>query len=109
MTTFTNGPAASATLWLKRAPLFLRVTKGPTGEFDALDQLSDTPKADEAIFAYRRVGRSGSVHINARKNGRHCGGFFTTATYEIVPIQPDDATMRDTAKWREWCVEHKPT
>lgn len=102
MTTFTDGPAAGTTLSLRRAPLFLRVVRGPGG-IDGLDQLDDRPAIDEELFAYRKVEDRGMVHINARdKRGRHCGGFFAMATYQFVDAQPDDSTMRTNMKWAAW-------
>lgn len=105
MTKFTNGPAAGVVLSLRRAPLFLRVTKERYSDkplWDALDQLSDEPKPSEDLIAYARTSFDGHVHIRRdRKAGG--SGFFAMATYALVEQQPDDATMRDAAKWREWC------
>jgi hypothetical protein len=99
MTTFENGPAAGQTLMLKRCPVFLRVVRNSSGEVDALDQLDDEPAADEAIFAYRTDGTTGTVHIR-KKFG---GGFYPIADYRIVENQPSDEIMRSSQKWAEWC------
>ncbi len=116
MTNFLDGPAAGITLMLRRAPLFLRVTydktfasavckKGRT-EWDALDMLDDTPAAHEFLYAYRREGNAGSVHIDGRdsKTGRRFGRTYTTAEYVLVQEQPDDETMRSAEKWQAWCT-----
>src|ERR1700730_5412825 len=103
MAKFTNGPAANVMLNIRRAPLFLRVVRDTKGQWDALDQLSDTPEYDETIYAYRLTSNDGMIHINSRdrKTGSHTGGFFVLATYEVVDPQPDDATMRSNKKWSE--------
>lgn len=100
MTIFNGGPANGKTMMLKRAPLYLRVTQAGV-KFDALDQLEDTPRPAEKVFAYYRVKDAGSVHIHAR---RGAGGFYTLATYALLDPQPTDAQMRTNAAWREWCV-----
>lgn len=101
MTKFTNGPADGVVLSLRRAPLYLRVTKQRYGDkWDALDQLYDTPTIHEDLYAYRKVSDDGTVHLKVSK-GR--GGFFAMATYEFIEPQPDDRTMRVTEQWRWWC------
>lgn len=110
MTTFIGGPAKETTLWLRRAPIFLRVVigPGPASAIDALDQLNDEPRYDESIVVYRKAEDRGTVHINSRdKRGRHTGGLFVSAVYRMVEMQPADATMRNTAKWREWCEANR--
>jgi hypothetical protein len=103
MTTFSNGPAAGQVLNLRRAPLFLRLVQDLAGAWDALDQLHDTPRPDETIVVYRLVSNDGPIHLNMRgRQGRRCGGTFQRATYAVVEEQPDDATLRTTASWRQW-------
>ncbi len=97
MIKFLDGPAISASLMLRRAPKFLRVVRDGKGKFDALDQLNDKPRWGETLFAYRRIGCPGRIHINP-------GGYFAMATYKMVEPQPDEATMLSTASWREWCL-----
>jgi hypothetical protein len=99
MTTFTNGPAKGRHLMLKRTPIFLRVTEAG-GKWDALNEPEDTPLPEEKLHAYRLAGMPGQCHVNI-SGGR--GGFFALAEYELVAIQPDDATMRDAAAWSRWC------
>jgi len=103
MTRFSDGPAAGHTLRLRRAPIYLRVTRDPAGGIDALDQAGDRPCPDEALFAYRQQSYDGSVHINSwDSQGRRTGGFFPMATYALIDPQPDEATMRSLASWQEW-------
>ncbi len=100
MTTFEDGPAKGQHLQLHRAVKFLRVVINGAGKVDALDHPEDVPLADEKLIAYQVVGTPGMCHI-LNSGGR--GGFFAIATYQVVPFQPDDETMRDTARWRNWC------
>jgi hypothetical protein len=103
MTIFNGGPASGKVMNLRRAPLFLRVTE-TGGKYDALDQLSDAPRPEEKLFAYRRVGEPGAIHIRARGGG---GGFFALATYLLVTPQPADEAMRTATAWQAWCVARK--
>lgn len=104
MIRFADGPAAEQLLMLRRAPLFLRVVFD-TGnqQWDALDQLADRPAAGEAIWVYRREGEPNVCRLDWTVKGRRVGGRFASATYRVVAEQPDDATMRDTQLWRQWC------
>lgn len=107
MITFIDGPAQGKTLELHRTPIMLRVVKSTlTGEWDALDQLDDTPKASEEIHVYRmRPGSSGTVHVDYRdaKTGRRRGSWMKYAEYTLWPEQPADAIVRTNERWREWC------
>jgi hypothetical protein len=103
MTTFQDGPAKGQTLMLHRACKFLRVVSA-LGKWDALDQQKDTPRANEKIHAYQLVGYPFMVHINL---GGGRGGFYASATYREVILQPEDATMRDASLWREWCEQNQ--
>lgn len=103
MTRFLDGPAMGTTLFLRRAPHYLRVVQGPDGPtapgtVDALDQLDDTPSASERITAYEMVGEPGYMHVRMRKGG----GVYRGGTYRMVAEQPDDATLRDAGLWRAW-------
>lgn len=104
MTRFTDGPAAGKTLCLRRAPVFLRVVIDGE-DIDALDQLDDKPEPNEKLYVYIRDGDAGSVHIDGRdpKTGKRFGRWMMTAKYKLYATQPDDATLRDFAKWSEWC------
>jgi hypothetical protein len=99
VTDFIGGPAAGKTLLLHRQPIYLRVVVNSAGEVDALDQLDDSPSADESLYAYRLKERRGSVHIN---RGRKGGGWFEVATYELIEAQPTDQVMRSSERWAEW-------
>lgn len=97
MTKFLDGPAEGVVLALKRAPLLLRVTRSPAGEWDALDQLNDTPNADETLVAYHLVSGPCMVHVNM---GRRGCGWYQLGEYRVVATQPTDAEMRTTVAWR---------
>ena len=101
MIRFLNGPAMGKTLMLKRAPRFLRVVQGNDGEFDALDQVDDSPRDDERIVVYEIKGKPAMVHLNM---GRKGGGWYPVAEYLIVPEQPEDAKVRSTPAWQAWCL-----
>lgn len=99
MITFMDGPAAMQSLWLKRAPLFLRVVETPGGNFDALDRLHDTPASDERIHVYLREGEAQLCHIRA--TGR--SGWYQMASYVLHADQPGEG-VRDTEDWRRWVL-----
>ena len=101
---FTDGPAAGRTLMLRRGPLYLRVTFDVNRlKWDALDQVTDTPNAPEAVFVYRRVGEPSAAFIDWTEHGKRRGGCFAVASYAVVAEQPADDVMRDTEKWQAWC------
>jgi hypothetical protein len=104
MLKFLDGPAAVVGngLLIRRAPLHLRAVRVPGGNWDALDQLDDEPQPDEAVFAYRQVRSRGTVHV--RQAGRGNSGFFVMAEYALVEPQPAEDVLRDTSKWRAWCL-----
>lgn len=102
MTQFIDGPAAGETLFLKRAPEFLRAVRNARGEWDALDQLGDTPASDETIVVYQLDGPTGWCHIN---RGRHGSGMFVTAQYRVLDPQPADDEVRSTTAWRTWAQD----
>lgn len=106
MTTKFNGPASGIRLTLRRAPLFLRLVLDAAGKWDALDQPDDEPGPSEEIHAYRKVSDDGGgfMDYTDRATGRRKGFAFQSATYAFVDPQPDDATLRDTEKWRAWCL-----
>lgn len=104
MSNFLNGPAAGVTLSLGRSPYFLRVVMSPAGKWDALDQLEDTPAADEQIHVYRIASEPAVAHIDGRdpKTGKRYGRWLSVADYVLHDEQPDDRSARDTAAWRKW-------
>lgn len=99
MTTFEGGPAAGVTLMLRRAPIYLRVTRSAEG-FDALDLLKDEPAEGEELFAYKLAGKPGAVHIDFT---RRSSAWFTVARYVWVAEQPAQEVMRSRSRWRAWC------
>lgn len=106
MTKFIDGPAAGVTLWLKRAPVFLRAVRSTEGAWDALDQIDDTPTTGESIVVYKLHGEPTWCHINARsKHGERQGGIFQGGEYRVVDSQPKDERVRETASWRAWVAE----
>ncbi len=106
MTKFTDGPAAGLVLSLRRAPIFIRVVVDQRGEMDALDQLDDTAKPGEKIYAYELAEKSpGHVHLN-RGGGK--SGYYAMATYRFLPEQPRDDEMRTTDAWRAWTNARGP-
>lgn len=107
MITFLDGPAKGQTLALKRAPRFLRVTRTRGGTFDALDQLEDTPLERETMFAYEIAEYQGTYHLLCGRGSKTASGFYQQGAYRFFPRQPDDATMRDTGLWRQWCLAQK--
>lgn len=116
MTTFVDGPAKGKTMNLRRAVVFLRVTRKrfalemqpephtKADQFDALDQPEDTPADGEELFCYLNTGkRNGACHMRFGGKDKHRSGFYVMAEYALYPDQPPDAIMRDNARWREWC------
>lgn len=105
MTTFLDGPAEGMALMLRRAPRYLRVTATRHAdhlEWDALDQLEDQPRPGETLYAYEIEGEAGVCHIYRRGGG---SGWYAHAQYRwLADEQPDDATMRDSIAWRQWCL-----
>jgi hypothetical protein len=108
MIRFLDGPAEGKTLELRRAPVLLRVAiDGET--VDALDQLSDTPRDTETLYVYRLEGKASSYHLLVRgPKARERGGWWAYAEYVSVPMdeQPDQETLQDTERWREWATDY---
>jgi hypothetical protein len=103
MNTFIDGPAEGKTLRFERAPKYLRAVIDPDGKVDVLNEPSDEPRPDEAIFAYVAVRNRGTAHINSRDaRGRNTSGWTAMVEYRFIPDQPDDATLRDRALWCAW-------
>lgn len=91
-----DGPAQGVSLSLRRAPILLRVVRGPRGRWDALDQLDDVPRPGESIHVYRLVpGTRSFMCIRP-------GGCFEHGDYTHVSDAPAEETLRDTDRWRAW-------
>ena len=99
-----DGPC-QGDIMVKRAPVFLRAVLGPRGKIDVLDQLDDTPAADEKVFVYRREGDSNQMHIYARgKGGKALTGWWPFANYKHLP-DVDGEQLRDNAKWQAYVTQ----
>jgi hypothetical protein len=102
-----GGPADGVALVLKRAPLFLRVVYSEAkDDFDALDQLDDTPKSNETIYVYRRrAGAATYAFIDWHDGRGRKGARCAIAEYQFIEQQPGDAHTRGTNAWRRWCLD----
>jgi hypothetical protein len=105
MTKLVGGPAAGVSLSLSRAPMFLRVVRSITQEWDALDLLDDRPSVSEDVFVYKLESHEGTVHVDGRdkKTGKRFSKWLVSATYNFFQYQPTEEELRDTNKWRLWC------
>lgn len=109
MITFRDGPARGQVLQLKRAPRLLRVVCSKSGEWDALDQLGDTPAAGESITVYQLDPSTVSrYHLlcGRGKGGRNASGWYLRAEYFVLSEQPADEQVRDNAAWQAWATQH---
>lgn len=96
---------------VKRAPMYLRAVRNrgatkavPGSGMDVLDQLDDTPDADEDIYVYRiRSGTEGHVHLNMGSRGT---GFYALGEYDFLP-DVEGEPLRATEAWRAW-AESQP-
>lgn len=104
MITLKDGPAQGSYA-VKRAPLFLRAVVGPGNKQDVLDQLDDTPRADERVYIYRLEGEVGWAHVHFGGKDRARTGFYATGTYRHL-ADVDGEALRETAAWRQWCISH---
>jgi len=102
MTTFLDGEAKDQKMELRRCPLLLRVTIGPDGKFDALDELDDAPEDNERIIVYRRMEKPLPIHV-LHSGGR--GQWLKLARYRLSPAQPAEFQARDQESWQQWCRE----
>jgi hypothetical protein len=94
VTTFRDGPAVRACLQLTRAPQYLRVILKGRNDWDALDQLDDTPPPGCRIWAYYLVSDSGTVQTRT--------GMFRRAEYAVIDEQPPDCVLRENRQWRAY-------
>lgn len=105
-----DSPIFRGSLSLKRVPKYLRFCwRGNSGcakNWDALDQIEDTPESYETCVAAVLQSR-GTMHVDRTVKGRRVGEWHGTATYEVFDPQPSQEIMHDNAKWREWCMEQE--
>jgi hypothetical protein len=94
-------------LQLRRAPVMLRVVHSVRGGWDALDQEGDDPKPSETVHVYIMVGEPTRMHILIRGKGKKDGGFFASARYRYLDVQPADEIVRAEFRWRGWCEDNK--
>ena len=99
---FLDGPACGEVIDLQRAPHFLRVVIDADGKVDALDQLHDSPKPDEAIHVYLRQGKPHMVHMLCSPRSK--SGWHLMADYKLYHHQPSDIESREENAWREWAA-----
>ena len=104
MTTFLDGPLKGVVLRLRRSPKYLRATRRAVAglyEFDALDQLDDTPRDGESLHCYYRVADDGWIHVKMQGPG---SGMHRIATYALFRPEPSEADMWTNVAWRAWCL-----
>lgn len=103
--TFADGPAKGVTLRLARGVWLLRVVQNAAGEWDALDQLDDTPEPDERVYVYTfNPGTISHAFVDYHTiNGGRRGERVTLAEYVYRAEQPPDDVVRDNRRWRKWC------
>jgi hypothetical protein len=104
---FLDGPAGGKALMLRRTPIYLRVVQS-RGEFDALDQLTDTPAKDETITVYKRRDdlpmRKYHILCRRRRNGGTPSGWYFEASYSVLADQPEDSEVRSNEAWQAWAT-----
>jgi hypothetical protein len=99
MSRFMDGPAAGATLCLRRAPYFLRVVIDADGPIDALDLLDDATRPGETPYCYRLTDQP--THAIYCSRGKGCRA-EAIGTYLLHDPQPPEHTMRDNTAWQTW-------
>lgn len=104
-----DGPAKGQTFVIQRKPIMLRVTQDSrTGQFDALDQTHDEPRATERIWVYRLVPdpKPGAIHIDRRDpvTGNRSSGWYFPARYRVEPAMPPETILRGNLEWRIWAT-----
>lgn len=109
MTKFTDGPAADATLFIRRAPLFLRVAVDRAGECRALDQLDAQPRPGDVCYVYV-LAEPPPPPAHVRGGNTEFYGTFQQAKYRFWPDQPGPHHTQTTEAWRAWTtVRYKGT
>lgn len=83
-------------MYLRRTPLYLRVTRGRlTFITNALDQLGDRPGEKDELFVYQRESEG--------EPAQRGNEMFPTALYRLVILQPSQSIMQAEASWQNWC------
>lgn len=98
---FLDGPPeiVAASLTLQRTPEYLRVVVAPDGKVDALDQLDDTPREGETIYAYRRLGTAPSGEAFVCGRGQGASGCYQIVGYgHTEEIHP--TALAATDRWQ---------
>lgn len=91
-----DGQADALVLHLRRLPVFVRVVQDvSSGEWDALDQLTDEPRDGERIAVYVRAG-----YGHARGVGRFAG-----YRHVVLPEPVVEAGARSNGAWRVFVGE----
>jgi hypothetical protein len=104
MIKFVDGPADGKTLMLRRCPGLLRVVKSGVDEWDALDQLTDTPQSEEQIFIYRRLDDPPPSKFHLYGGRKGTTGWYVSASYSLLEEQPADEDMRTNERWQRWAT-----
>ena len=100
MITFIDGPAKGVELSCRRAPVMLRVVQSSRGNWDALDQASDSPRSQETIFVYILANKPEIYFIRSHKPT--LSGAWAKAAYRVWIPQPNDSRVRVNNDWRRW-------
>jgi hypothetical protein len=98
-------PGFGAPLLLQRTPKYLRFVKSLDGAWDALDQIEDSPSADEVVVVGVLDSWTG-LHIDRvdPKTRRRGGEWHKMVTYKLPPSQPPSEVLRDNQRWQEWAM-----
>ena len=99
--TTLDGPATGKAFALRRAPKLLRIAYSRKRGWDALDMPGDTPKADEVIHVYERIGRPQYIFVRAAK--AELSGQWAEAGYRFATT-PADADVRTRERWEAWAL-----
>lgn len=93
---FHGGPARGFTpTGLKRTPTFVRVVQAPSGAFDVLNDLDDTPRDDELVVAVYVLDPESHIYACSRGNGSAGGAYVT---YVHLPMA-NVALLRTEELW----------
>ena len=100
MVELLDGPGAGEVFFVRRAPMLLRVVRGPRGRWDCLNELDDVATEKETLSVYRmKPGTFLAFHVKCQKRSE--SGFFQGGKYEFVEV--DAESLRDNDAWEIWC------